>query len=189
VPSVNSADSAPRGLASRCLVASERLLWVAEPLPRSLSSVTGRTWEPLTAQTFTILGWNMLGHHRLVNAPVAVPTSQRGGHPPPSRLKLALGTLLGRHRLPRHLTSLSNDSRVPIVMFPERRQLLIGGAFELVVGAMVTPLAAMFLTCWCSEYELNPAAFAGGAVILQGLAGVSHCKGVHELAAAPRSFL
>jgi hypothetical protein len=74
-------------------------------------------------------------------------------------------------------------------MFPERRQLLIGGAFELVVGAMVTPLALLFLTCWCSENELDLAALAGCPVVLHGLAGVSHCIGVHELAAARRGFL
>jgi hypothetical protein len=126
----------------------------------------------------------MLRHHRLVNAPMTVPALQRSGHLPPARAELTLCIRLGSHGFSRHLAGFSDLSRVPIVMLPQRRQLLIGGAFELVIEAMIAALGMVMLACWGLDDELDFTALAGSRVWSHGCAGVAHCVGVHQSAIA-----
>ena len=99
---------------------------------------------------------------------MAVPALQRGGHLLPTRVALELRALFGGHGFSRHLACLSDLSRVPIVMFTERRQLLIRCSFELVIDAMIAAFGVVFLACRGSDYELDPAAFASGRVWSHG---------------------
>jgi hypothetical protein len=115
----------------------------------------------VTAQAFPGFGCNMLCHHRLMYAFVAVPTPQRSGHLSPTRLKFSLRALLGSHSFSRQLAGLRDLPWVPTVMFPQRCHLLIGSAFELVLRALIAALRMVFLARGGSENELDLAALAG----------------------------
>jgi hypothetical protein len=130
----------------------------------------------------------MQRQHSLTDGLVAIPTVQRGGHLATSLTEVALRSpliILGFSRKP---SSCRHGSDMAPLMFSQRRDLLIGGAFELVVEAMIAALGMETAACWVFDDELDFAALAGGWIRSDGCASVAYCVGVHQSAIADWSL-